>query len=71
MGRNSIVEFSRHGTPQLGAYVHGCAFRIIIIHQLINVADNIANVSRMPIRLREKSRCQDDAKTLASFNAKL
>lgn len=34
--------------------LHGWEFRIIIIHQLINVADNIADVSRMPIRFREK-----------------
>lgn len=80
MGRNSIVEFSRHGTARhssarwrharVCAYVHGCAFRIIIIHQLVNVADNIADVSRMPIRFRQKDESRDDAKALASFNAK-
>lgn len=81
MGRNSIVEFSRHGTARhsserwrharVCAYVHSFAFRIIIIHQLVNVADNIADVSRMPIRFGEKDESRDDAKALASFNAKL
>lgn len=58
MGRNSIVEFSRHGTARRGAMaarvcVRTRPFRIIIIHKLIDAADNIADVSRISIRLRE------------------
>jgi len=68
---NSLATARRGDGTRVRAYTAIRARRgIIIIHKLINAADNIMDVSRISIKLKwnEESRNRNYSKALATFN---